>query len=139
MEKKISIRTPEGFSVRYRIHIYNKQIENVYCELYVKGNSYPIGNVELERDMGKVFKTHANLDDKYHNRKLGTLLYAKAIAWVLNHGFKVRSSGDSSDMAKRVWESKGLRKHFNIRKLYVKSNRFLLEETWYPSRKKKNK
>jgi len=132
MSKKITIRAPNGFQVRYRIHVYNKQIENVYCDLYdlSKPSHEPVGWVELDRGVGKTFHTHSELFREYHNRKLGVLLYSKAIAWALNHGFKVRSSGGSSDMAKRVWNSKSLRKNFKIRKI-TKDGYTHDIETWY--------
>jgi len=131
MAKKI-IRAPDGFQVRYRIHVYNKQIENVYCDLYdlSKPSHKRVGLVELERGFGKTFYTHSELNHEYHNRKLGTLLYSKAIAWAINHGFKVRSSGSSSELAKRVWNGKGLRKHFKIRKVTTDSYTYDIE-TWY--------
>jgi GNAT superfamily N-acetyltransferase len=145
MEKKIIIRAPKGFNVRYHIYTYNKEIESVYCELYdiTKSSWHDIGRVVLERGIGKVFETHSDLEDKYRGKGLGTLLYSKAIAWALNNGFKVKSSGDSSDMAQRVWEGKGLRKHFNIRKINKKhlaypydSNRVLYtSETWHATKK----
>lgn len=138
MPNKITIRAPKGFRVRYQVNTYDNRIESVYCELVTHPAGEYAGNVELERLNHSTFITHANLRYPYHNKGLGTMLYAKAIAWAFNHGFKVRSSGDSSSMAKRVWEGKGLRKYFNIRKLYVKSNRLIAEETWYPSRKRKS-
>lgn len=140
MEKKIIIRAPKGFNVRYHVNTYNKEIESVYCELYDvnKNSGRDVGRVVLERGIGKVFETHSSLANDYHGKGLGTLLYAKAIAWTLNHGFKVKSSGDSSDMAKRVWESKGLRKHFNIRKIKkTYSYSTYTSETWYANKKNK--
>lgn len=141
MKKKIIIRAPNGFQVRYRIFSFNNKIENVYCELFDMTKSPPFnaGNVELERSYGKIFKTHASLNWDYHNKGLGTLLYAKAIAWGFNHGLKVQSSSDSSSMAKRVWEGKGLRKYFNIQKITDRGFSGKDIETWYPSRKRSNK
>lgn len=140
--KKIIIRAPNGFQVRYRTFSYDNKIQNVYCDLYdmTKSPALYVGNVEIERSYGKIFKTHASLKWDYHNRGLGTLLYAKAIAWGFNHGLKVQSSSDSSEMAKRVWEGKGLRKYFNIQKITDRgySNNGIIE-TWYPSRKRKSK
>lgn len=134
---KIIIRSPKGFRVRYHINTYNKQIESAYCELYdiTKSSWHDIGRVVLERGIGKVFETHSSLENKYHGRGLGTLLYSKAIAWTLNHGFKAQSSGDSSDMAKRVWEGKGLRKRFNIRKVSQKIGNYYIRETWHATKK----
>lgn len=138
MSKKIIIKAPKGFRVRYVVHTYNKQIENVYCQLYdlSKNSEYNVGSVSLERGYGKTFNTHADLGFDYHGKGFGTLLYSKAIAWALNHGFKAQSSGDSSDMAKRVWNGKGLRKHFNIRKITKGyGNTTYTKETWYATKK----
>lgn len=139
MAKKIIIRAPKGFRTKYKVSTYNNKIEYVYCELFdtTKNPKVYAGNVEIERAYGKVFKTHGNLKWDYHHRGLGTLLYAKIIAWAFNHGFKVQSSGDSSEMAKRVWEGKGLRKYFNIQKIVDKNYNNKDIETWYPSRKRK--
>lgn len=140
MKKKITIRSPNGFRVHYKVIKYDNIVVSVVCRLTDMSKEYDnyAGNVELERvNDGDTFITHSNLRYEYHGKGLGTLLYAKAIAWAFDHGFKVRSSGSSSSMAKRVWESKGLRKHFNIRKIYRKANRYVPEETWYPSLKGK--
>jgi len=141
MKKKIIIRAPKGFRTKYRVSIYNNKIEYVYCQLYdtTKSPEVYAGNVEIEHAYGRIYKTHGNLKSEYYNRGLGTLLYAKIIAWGFNHGFKVQSSSDSSEMAKRVWDGKGLRKYFNIKKIVDKNYNNKDIETWYPSRKRKSK
>lgn len=130
--KQIRVRAPNGFNVRYRVETHRKKIYNVYCELYdrAKGTYYAVGNVELVQTGNKGFATHSNLDPEYWNRGLGTLIYAKAIAWALNHGYKVQSSGGSSDMAKRVWSGRGLRQLFDIQKRTRKYT-YNTNETWY--------
>jgi GNAT superfamily N-acetyltransferase len=135
MKKKINVRAPNGFRVKYRFEQYRGEIHNVYCELFdMSNNHYAIGQVELVRYRKGTFATHSNLDTKYWNQGLGRLIYSKAIAWALNHGYKVRSSGGSSDMAKRVWSGKGLRQLFDIQKK-VKRYTYSSTETWYAYRK----
>lgn len=43
-------------------------------------------------------------------------MYAKAIQWGLDHGFKMRSSGNPSVYAQQVWNGSSLRRFFSIRK-----------------------
>lgn len=112
------IKAPNGFRVKHRFYKYNNKLETIYFDLIdnTKPDEPSVGHVELER-VGKTrFVTHSQLYSEYHGKGFGNLLYSKAIAWALNNGYKVSSSGDSSDMAKRVWRGKGLRKLFNIRK-----------------------
>lgn len=137
MRKKIIIRSPDGFQVRPKITKYDNEIEYVYCKLFDMNMdpSHSIGDVLLEREDSKTFVTHSELDSFYRNKGLGTLIYAKAIAWAINHGYKVRSSGDSSDMAKRVWNGRGLRKYFKITK-HTDNTFSFTRETWYATRKR---
>jgi GNAT superfamily N-acetyltransferase len=130
--KQIRVRAPNGFRVRYRVETHRKKIYNVYCELYDQSNNgaYAIGNVELVKWGNDSFATHSTLDPRYWNKGLGTLIYAKAIAWALNHGYKVRSSGGSSDMAKRMWNGRGIRQLFDIQKRTRKYT-YNTAETWY--------
>lgn len=137
MRKKIIIRSPNGYRVRNTIVRFENQIDIVYCKVFDNkmDGRRSIGDVQLERAEGKTFVTHSELDRNYHNKGLGTLIYAKAIAWALNHGYKVRSSGDSSEMAKRVWNGRGLRKYFKITKHTDNAFSFT-RETWYATRKR---
>lgn len=137
MKKKI-IRAPNKFRVTYKFAIENGKIESVSCDLYDRSKKTitPIGYVELERRTNNTFVTHSGLDIEYRNRGLGTLLYSKAIAWAHNNGFKVRSSGNSSELASLVWKSRGLRKHFRIRR-YIRNEYGRDAETWYAYRKDK--
>lgn len=136
MKRKIRVRAPNGFQVRYRFETYKRKIHNVYVELYDMAGSqyYAVGNVELVRHTSDSFATHSNLDPKYWGKGLGTLIYSKAIAWALNHGYRVRSSGGSSDMAKRVWNGKGIRQHFDIKKV-MRRYTYNTAETWYAYKK----
>ena len=89
-----------------------------------------IGTVSLVKHyLTGSYVTHSRLDSLYHRRGLGTIMYARAIQWALDNGHVVRSSGNSSDMAQRVWKSKGLRNFFSIRKRKHKEcSRY---DTWY--------
>lgn len=140
MANKIIIRSPKGFRVKYRFYYYDKVLETVYCDLIdnSKPNEPSVGHVELERTEGRNFVTHSQLYSEYHGKGFGNLLYAKAIAWAINNGYRVRSSGDSSSMAKRVWNGKGLRKIFTVRK-YTDNLGGVSRETWYPTRKRSGK
>jgi hypothetical protein len=131
MKKKIRVRAPNGFHFKFRFEQYKNKIHNVYCELYqTSSDLYAIGQVELVEYGKKSFATHSNLNQQFWNQGLGTLMYAKAIAWALNHGYKVRSSGGSSEMAKRTWSGKRLHALFDIRKVNKRYS-YSTAETWY--------
>lgn len=111
MKKKIArIRAPKGFYFNIVESTYN-----VYVELRLLKNRRKIGRVNLVKDDSKSYETHSSLDAAYHGRGLGALMYARAIQWCLTNGYRVKSSGASSESAQRVWRGKTLRKHFRIR------------------------
>jgi len=117
--KKIRVRAPRGFYFKIRTEVYKGQVVHVNVELFdkkAKYSKYSIGEVEPEQLRPKRFVTHSNLRSEYWGKKLGVLMYAKAIAWCLNRGYSVSSSGSSSEMATRVWEGKSLRNLFDIKK-----------------------
>lgn len=108
------IKAPKGFE--FKVIVPTDLDDNVLVELRLKKGGKRVGAVELEKSYrGKFYSTHSNLNIEFRNQKLGALMYAKAIAWCLQNGFKPRSSGYSSDAAERVWQSKTLRKYFKIR------------------------
>lgn|ERR1035437_4849118 len=123
----IKIQAPKGFTFNiYQCHDDYDNTVNVQLITKVKvGKVYipkEIGYVHLEKDYdhdsrGKEFyRTHSFLAKDYRGKKLGVILYAKAIQWCLENKFRVSSSGSSSDDARRVWKSKTLRKYFKIRR-----------------------
>lgn len=137
--KKITIKSPKGFMVKYKYRFYNNKLNAVQFYLYDKSNlEHNIGYLILEKNTGRSLVTHSGLDSEYRGRGLGNLLYTKGIAWALNHGYWVRSSGNSSDMAQRVWEGKGLRERFNIRK-YIDNTFSYTRTTWYATKKRSAK
>lgn len=103
---------PKGFSFRVSPEINNRV--NVYLERTVRLHTKVVGNICLVRHNRVSFETHSWLAEKFHGKGLGTLLYAKAIQWCLDNGYKVRSSGTTLEAAQRVWRGKGLRKYFTI-------------------------
>lgn len=135
---KITIKCPEGFIVKYKYRFYNNKLDAVTCYLYDKSKPHNIGFLFLEKNNGGSLITHSELDPEYHGRGFGTFLYSKGIAWALNHGYRVRSSGDSSSMAQRVWEGKGLRERFNIRK-HTDNTFSFTRTTWYATKKRATK
>ena len=116
------IKAPTGFRFKTVVQSqYRTEIQLFDTEKYKRSDyyaRYPIGSVSLVRDPDNgFFRTHALLSYDYHHRGLGVLMYAKAIQWALSHGERVSSSGRSSDMARRLWKSKSLRKYFMIKHL----------------------
>lgn len=126
MGNKIS--PPKNF--KFKVHNIKSQYHSYEfrIELWNTRKSLRVGYIELERNpysrkilrdgkwvRPKAFTTHSNLLEEYRGRGLGTLLYAKAIEHCLKRGWKV-SSTSPSEWAQNVWESRGLRKFFSIKK-----------------------
>ncbi len=113
------IRAPRGFHFRITKDYYDRKLEAVMVELWDSKSKREIGHVNLVRCHGNFMETHSSLEEAYHNRKLGVLMYAKAIQWALKNGFKVRCGGPSQ-AAQRVWRGNSIRKFFKIRTFWDK-------------------
>ncbi len=126
------IPAPKGFTIK----VDKKDPYHVMVKLFRAGNAKRafIGRVTLYQRSAGVYETHSYLDDYYHGRGLGALLYARAIKWGMEQGYLVRSSGSSSDKARRVWEGKTLRKFFSIKK---RKGEQVYWDVWYAYPKKK--
>ncbi len=125
------IKAPKEYKFKITKWRYGdkKQSFDVFVKLYHEG--FEVGNVELIQEENGKFETHSFLEYGYRGQKLGVTLYARAIQWCLEHGYPVSSSGQSSEMAQRVWKSKSLRKYFRITKEIPHRNRGL---TYYGSK-----
>lgn len=91
--------------------------ESVYVRLVRNGEDGKrnyIGHVELMKLDKKRLETHSNLEPSFHGKGFGVKIYARAIQWALENGFKVESSGSSSTEAQRVWRGKRLKQKFRI-------------------------
>lgn len=114
------IRLPKGYS--FKVVQYNDYWDGnkISIRLLYGKNHTLVGYVDLvpEYNTGRSLETHSYLAPKHRNKKLGVLMYAKAIQWCHTHKKPVKSSGSSSEDAQRVWKSKTLRKFFTIRKSY---------------------
>lgn len=110
------IRLPAGYHFQCKPTFYRGVPEKVEVCLYHKvKTTRKIGSVRLYYQGDNEFETHSDLSSSYRNKGLGALMYARAIAWCLERGYKVRSSGASSSDARRVWKGKTLRKLFVIK------------------------
>ena len=101
-----------------------------------KTKSVPYYSFEAESDSGGYlgvlnliytkwgfWETHAYIVERYHGNGFGIKLYEAAIQHARSKGFQVRSSLDTSEMAKRVWKSKRLRSNFAIKRV---RNRYMV-------------
>lgn len=112
MKKKVAqVRAPSGF--RWSIKEVSK--EYVRVSLVHKGNNQKIGTIRLYKQEDNLWKTHSDLNFRYRNRGFGAKLYARAIQYCLVHGYRISSSGASSEDAQRVWRGKTIRKYFRIK------------------------
>lgn len=127
------VRAPKG----YYFEIDEPQFAGCYAyvKLYKKGTDRYIGKLSLEPWGAKSYCTHSMLDDAYHGKGLGAIMYAKAIQWCLDNGYKVSSSASPSNMAQRVWGGSSLRRYFSIRKTKESS----YYKTWSVVKQKKKK
>lgn len=132
MAKKViipNLRAPKGF--HFKIFKYYNSIK---IQLLDAKTGYEVGNVGLYKAYPYRYKqsleTHSHLRVDLRGKGLGTLMYSKAIEWALKNGYRVKSSGSSSEMAERVWNGKGIRKHFNIRRIDRKSKGYF-SDLWY--------
>jgi len=112
MSKSIpKIRAPKGFT--FRVKKVNQRFTSVTL-LKTMANK-EIGHVNLIRVREGYYETHSDLDDEFHGKGLGALMYARAIQHALEKGWRVQSSGSSSSEAQRVWRGKTIRKYFSIK------------------------
>lgn len=122
------IKIPKGFKIvkvlnqcGITFELHDKEFKKLPGRKYW-GKTYKsyqvIGSIDLQRpgkDKNR-YVTHSILDYKYHNRGLGLLMYMFAINYALKKGWKVSSSGNTSEAAQRLWKSKRLRKYFTIKR-----------------------
>lgn len=85
-----------------------------------------VGYIDLAYDkrpapFESFFEMHSSLDEEERNKKLGALLYSKAIEVAMKKGIKIKSSLEPSPDAIRVWKSKSLNSKYEI---VWKNNRF---------------
>jgi GNAT superfamily N-acetyltransferase len=114
MKKNLpKIRAPKGFTFRIRKRDY----QETTVSLFTTDHKVEIGyiNLIMVRERPKFFETHSRLNEEYWGQGLGALLYARAIQHALEQGWRIRSSGSSSNQAQNVWRGKTLRKYFSIR------------------------
>lgn len=135
MMKKVI--APKGYSFKIKSdRDYGSYDEVFVIELHKKKKGR-IGTVRLVKSYKGCYCTHSDLDDDYHNRGLGTLMYAKAIQWGLKQGYRIRSSGGSSFEAQRVWRGSSLKRWFDIK---IKRDHHSSDyDTFYPYPKKEKK
>lgn len=110
------VMAPKGFKFRM-IPPEKDGARYAYCRLYDK--SHPgtyVGQITLEPYPKNKYITHSRLDSIYHGKGLGAVLYARAIQWCLDNGYKVGSSYSPSYLAQRVWTGSSLRRFFSIKK-----------------------
>jgi GNAT superfamily N-acetyltransferase len=136
----IRIKLPVNYSFKVeKLHDYWDG-EKISVRLMYGKNHTRVGYVDLIPSYRKrSYQTHSYLDPKHRGKKLGALMYAKAIQYCHVNNLPVRSSGESSEDAQRVWNGKTLRKFFVIHKRYnnawARQNKDDYEATWRAYRK----
>lgn len=137
MKKNVikKVRAPKGFRLTVAKNCYDYWQVNLFK--VDKSQRTLIGTIELQRDYGRTFSTHSNLEPEFHGRGLGTIMYAKAIEWCLLRGYRCKSYGWPSAEAKRVWRGQGLRKYFDIKERQTIRDSDENARTFYTSWKSK--
>ena len=115
------IRLPKGFRFEIRRELGCSCLSCrgiiTYVVKLLNGKT-EAGTVKLRRarftSKVKSFETHSYLADEYRGKKLGALMYAKAVQWCLRRGYRVSSSTSPSAFAQRVWNGKTIRKYCRI-------------------------
>src|ERR1700679_1172457 len=108
--KVVEEKNYQGQSWGYTVKLFHREM--VDTRVPIKGKKFKvkivkkmsdryIGHVRLARNYQKpeVLNTHSQLHNDFHHKGLGALIYAKAIQVGLDNGYRVHSSGSSSDMA----------------------------------------
>lgn len=80
-----------------------------------KRNKGEVGHVNLVREYSGCYSTHSYLEAGYRNKGFGARMYAKAIQFGIERGWRVRSSGGSSEEAQRVWRGSTIKRWFDIK------------------------
>lgn len=133
----IKIKAPKGFEFKIRKDKYDGRVS---IELHPKDSKKKaggyIGRVNLVKAgvdaFGKdVYETHSYLNEDYRQRGFGTLMYARAIQWGVEHGYKVRSSTSTSAEAQRVWNGKSIRQFFSVKKKSWRNRYGSDVQRWY--------
>ena len=128
MKSITSIKAPKGFYFK----VTKRTNATIKIGLHLTSDHVEIGHINLVPFGNKNYlQTHSYLHCEFRGQKLGALLYAKAIKWGLDRGYGVRSSGNSSECAIRVWKGNSLRKFFNIKRRDYYPGNFLVTETYY--------
>jgi GNAT superfamily N-acetyltransferase len=152
------IKLPKDYSFSFSSNVGNfcncsyEKIELKKCKckhdyfFYIKYRGNQVGSIHLEYQNGGIdsdisvrrWITHSNIQYDHRNKGLGVLLYSRAIEFAHKNKIKLGSYPWSSNDAKRVWESKRLRKRFIIRKYCIRDNYNNDGEVYY-AYKKNNK
>lgn len=101
----VYLRAPKGFGIEVENEGYGDEQGPFEVHLVRKFKTVPnrrIGSVSLEFAdyRRKTLETHSHLQGRYRGKHLGSFMYASAIKYALDHGFKIHSSGMSSGVAR---------------------------------------
>lgn len=123
-------RAPDGFNIRVRSFYAEKDnfYDNDYPEdivpifelrlydtnTYRPGFKLIAGFLWLAKIKSGDWETHSELEPEYRGRGLGTLLYARAFDYGMNHKLSVVSSLNPSADAQRVWRSRSINDKFFV-------------------------
>ena len=83
-----------------------------------------VGRIELWPYKKNFWETHSNINWPYKGRGFGVKLYAKAISYAKRKNMRISSSSCYSDDAKKLWQSKRLRKKYKIYKRRYKPSTY---------------
>lgn len=97
-----------------------------------------VGTLTLRSINKTTYETHSELNCSLHNKKIGLWMYCLGADWCRLNKLKLKSSDSYSDEAGRLWNSKTLRKYYNLTKA-KKRNRYANEPRFTISPKRTTK
>ncbi len=101
-------------SVRIKKHVYFDEVTEVSFNFYIKRKM--VGWLDVVNNYGKKFETHSGIDaPELKGLGLGLFMYSTAADWCTKNGLYLYSSCAPSREAKRLWNSRTLRKKYIVK------------------------
>ena len=102
--------------------------DEINFNFFFKGKLISDFNLKKVRGRKNTYETHSQIfSDKHMNKGLGLLMYSTIFDWAAKQGITVVSypRRQQSPDAKRLWQSKRIKKRYFIRK-YSKADRWVV-------------
>lgn len=89
-----------------------------FIRVYIYDGESCVGDLAICKTIHGFWETHGGLYSyRDHNKGYGLQLYSEAIRYAHSQHIEISSSSTSSDMARRLWNSKRLQALWNIQEI----------------------